>query len=200
MKRNVIALICAAVVAVALLVPAGLQGLFAPKVPAGVTPTQTTSPQDRGGVPDGTASATSAAGSGEAASEPTGGTPPDQPEYVPGEILVGLADGVTVDQLNARLADLDYVATKSVSEDDVTFGYVQLQLADGVTVEDANARITSDPLIEAAQPNYIYHLLDDSSAASTGSLSRTSETQKGWKSQATTNTSSSAPYPSRLTP
>ena len=162
MKKNIVAIICAALVAVAFLVPAGLQGLFNPKVPATeVKPAQTTEPQAEGGTAGGAVNAGGAAAPDDAAPEPSGGNPPDQPEYVPGEILVGLADGVTADQLNARLADLDYVATRSVSEDDVTFGYVKLQLADGVTVEDANARITSEPLIEAAQPNYVYHLQDE---------------------------------------
>ena len=92
---------------------------------------------------------------------------PIQAEYVPETVLVGIADGTTIDQVNERLAQLDYVATKSVSEDDVMFGYVKLDLAEGVQVEDAIAQLEATDFASAAQPDYIYHLLDTTEADAT---------------------------------
>ena len=85
---------------------------------------------------------------------------PIEAEHDPDTVIVGIADGVTLDQVNERLATLDYVATKSVSEDDVFYGYMQLDLAEGVRVEDAVARLEVADFTSAAQPNYIYHLMD----------------------------------------
>lgn len=161
-KRNLIALLCAAVVAVALLLPAGLQGKVAPsnavsEVVMGQMSDQET-PIELGVSPD-------AAVLPETPEEPVAageqsGDPPKEPEYVPGEILVGLADGVTVDQLNEQLASMDYVTTRGVSEDDVVFGYVKLELVEGVSVEDATIRSENEPLLKAAQPNYVYYIQD----------------------------------------
>ena len=164
MKRNIIALLCAAIMAVALLLPMGLQGQIAPSKPVSeVTIGQAGNPDitdDQGESPDGDEAPTVASiAEGDTQS---GGAPPDEPEYVSGEILVGLADDVTADQLNERLTSLDYVATRYVSDDEITFGYVKLELAEGVTVEDAAARIEDEPLVGAAQPNYIYHMQDES--------------------------------------
>lgn len=86
---------------------------------------------------------------------------PIRAEHVPGTVLVGIADGVTVDQVNERLAQLDYVATKQVSEDDVMFGFVKLDLAADIAVEDAVAQLEAADFTSAAQPDYVYHLLDD---------------------------------------
>lgn len=86
---------------------------------------------------------------------------PIRAEHVPGTVLVGIADGVTVDQVNERLAQLDYVATKQVSEDDVMFGFVKLDLAADIAVEDAVAQLEAADFTSATQPDYVYHLLDD---------------------------------------
>ena len=158
MKKNVIAVICTAVIAMAIVLPAGLQGMLDPgsavvddvvaqDVPA-ATPDEPSGEPADATVPEG--------GADESAADAIG----DQ-EYVSGVMLVGLQDGVSIDELNARLATLDYVTTKAVTEDDVVYGYVELGLADGVDVADAMSRIAGEDFVAAAQPNYIYHLLDD---------------------------------------
>ena len=173
MKKNAIALICASVLAVALLLPAVFSGVpnpASPVVNTATTQSKTANDQGKNSSADNpsTNNATTASngseGENEAGGETAGGSPSARPEYVPGEMLVKLGDGVTVGQLNDRLAELDYVATKSISEEDVTLGYVELKLAEGVSVEDATARVADEKLIGAAQPNYIYYLQDESPA------------------------------------
>lgn len=165
LKKNLIALVCAAVVAVALLLPAGLQGKIAPSSPVSQVALEQASDQvtsDNQG--EGSSAAVSPVDYQEPApdSGQSGGEPPDEPEYVPGEILVGLDDGVTAEQLNAQLGSMDYVATRSVSEDDIMLGYVKLELAEGVSVEEAAARVKDEPLVKGAQPNYVYYAQDSS--------------------------------------
>jgi len=165
LKKNLIALVCAAVVVVALLLPAGLQGKIAPSSPVSQVALEQASDQV---TPDNQGEGSSAAVSPVDRQEPapdsgqSGGEPPDEPEYVPGEILVGLDDGVTAEQLNAQLGGMDYVATRSVSEDDIMLGYVKLELAEGVSVEEAAARVKDEPLVKGAQPNYVYYAQDSS--------------------------------------
>ena len=89
-------------------------------------------------------------------------------EYVEGAVLVGLADGVTVEQVNEQLAQLDYVATKAVSEDDLVFGYVKLNLMPGVDTKEALARLQQLETMADAQPDYVYHLLDEGTEAVPG--------------------------------
>ena len=156
MKKNVLATLCAAVLACAIVLPAALQANVAPQA----------------AVSEDAARATAAAAADNQATqpdvpeqsdavipEPAGDGPNDTP-YVSGEMLVKLADGVTAEQLNARLANLDYIATKNVAEDDVAFNYVKVKLAEGVSVEDASKLVVNDAsgVVSAVQPNYIYHM------------------------------------------
>ena len=161
MKRNIFAVVCAAVIAGAAFVPMGLQNMPQPGASAVVTAASqndNASPNARG------------ADAAQAAPEPAAAANGSQsePAFEQGTVMAELADGVTVEQLNGRLASLDCIATKSVSEDDIVFGYVKLQLADGVSVDDAEAQLRGEDMIESAQPNYIYHLADvDNIAAQT---------------------------------
>lgn len=164
-KKNLIALLCAAVVAVALLLPAGLQGEINPSSSVAEVALEQVSGQETP-IDLGVDSAASVEPEtpGEPAAvegEQAGGDPP-QEEYVSGEILAGLDEGVTAEQLNEQLGSMDYVTTRSVSEDDIMLGYVRLQLAEGITVEDATTRMASEPLVKAAQPNYVYYAQDSS--------------------------------------
>ena len=93
-------------------------------------------------------------------------------DHEEGVVLVELRNGVTADELNERLALLDYVATKQVVDKDVSFGFVTLTLADGVSVEDAQSRIVDEnsDIILAAQPNYVYQTLENESAGEFSAL------------------------------
>ena len=160
MKRNVIALICASMIAVALMLPLGLQGKVDPSKPiSGIAITQADNSSDQAGnlaAPD------AAPAAPVATNDQASGNPPDGSDYVSDVILVGLADDVTIDQLNARLHELDYIATEAISADDVMHGYVQLQLAEDMSVEEAMARIESEAFVKAVQPNFIYYAQDAS--------------------------------------
>ena len=48
-----------------------------------------------------------------------------------GEVLVQVAEGVTVEELNEQLADLDFVSTSQVASDDVALGWVKLEVSGG---------------------------------------------------------------------
>lgn len=135
MKKNAIAIACAAVIALVLVLPLGLAGLLRPQ--AAVT--------NQGATQDSGQSASAQAvvpeqqeTSAEAASDSSGNSP-DEPEYVPGVVLVGISDDASIDQVNERLQQLDYVATKSVSEEELLYGYAEITLAEGVEVDDAVA-------------------------------------------------------------
>ena len=98
----------------------------------------------------------------------------DGADYVPGSVLVELDAGTTVEDLNKKISQLDYIATEHVAEGDVVFGYVELALADGVHVEDALSRISAEGFASAAQPNYIYHMLEDSGSGASNTATKLS--------------------------
>ena len=155
MKRNAIALICMALVALAVFVPAQLAGLLSPARPVSDVAAEQVGDSNGHGSPGSQpgASADVPDDSADESGNAAGGSASAKPEYMPGEMLVGLSDGATVDQLNARLAELDYVATKAVSEDDVSFGFVKLELAQGVDVSDAMERIAREDVVASAEPS-----------------------------------------------
>lgn len=162
MKRNVIALVCVFAIAFAMLLSAGIRSVPT----SGSTSLEQSSSQivELGNSAAST-SHNDSNGNGINDDRPLengGGDPPREPEYVPGEILVGLAEGATAEQLNGQLASMDYVSTRSISEDDIMLGYVKLELAEGVSVEDAAARVKNERLVKAAQPNYVYYAQDTS--------------------------------------
>ena len=91
----------------------------------------------------------------------------DGREAESGVVLVKPAEGVTAEQLNARLRSLDYLASNQVDDDEVALGSVALRVADGVSVDEALARIAEeDDSVAQSQPNYVYHLLDANTAGS----------------------------------
>ena len=148
----------------AVLVLAGLQGqsvLGAERVPVqGSSASTSTSPS---GASDSSVAPESSSASIEVS---------EDGRYEEGVVLVRLCDGVTAADLNTRLAELDYIATKSVSDDDVVSGYVALDLAAGVSVAEAERRIVEEDVVAGAQPNYIYHLLGDALGPTSSGASR----------------------------
>lgn len=162
MKRNVIATTCAAVLAAAICIPIGMQATVSPQ--SAISSDAIAQLSQR--VPDIASSSEAVAlesaqdvDSDEQASQIEEIA---QQEFEPGVVIVGLADDVSVDQFNQRLAALDYIATKSVSEEDLMFGYALLTLADGVSVEDAINRISGEDVVQGAQPDYILYTQDTS--------------------------------------
>ena len=156
MKKNAIAIACAAVIALVLVLPLGLAGLLRPQ--AAVTNQGAT--QDSGQSASAQAVVPEQQETPAEASSDSSGNPPDEPEYIPGVVLVGISDDASIDQVNERLQQLDYVATKSISEEELLYGYAEITLAEGVEVDDAVALLEAEDFATASQPNYVYHLLD----------------------------------------
>lgn len=94
-------------------------------------------------------------------------------EYRAGEVLVQLPRDVSASELNERLSEFDFVEATSISEEDVALGWVKLKLKPDQDVAEAAARLEEAGIVELAQPNYVYHLLEgvasDKSAAESGS-------------------------------
>lgn len=82
-------------------------------------------------------------------------------EHEAGTVLVRLVEGVSADDVNAALAQLDCVKPVSISEDDVLFGYVELPLTEGTAIPDAMEQLQKLPAVQESQPNYVYRTGDD---------------------------------------
>lgn len=78
-----------------------------------------------------------------------------------GKALVTLADGATVDEVNAMLAGMDGVSTKVVSDEDISGGYLLVDVAPTTSVEAATAELEESEVVSAAQPNYLYQIMDE---------------------------------------
>ncbi|MBR0405757.1 MAG: S8 family serine peptidase [Eggerthellaceae bacterium] len=85
-------------------------------------------------------------------------------ERLEDEAMVLLADDCSVEELNESLAQLDFVATEGVSEQDVALGWVRLHLKPGCDLDWALDELDECDAIAETQPNYVYHLLGDEEA------------------------------------
>lgn len=69
-------------------------------------------------------------------------------EYVAKELLATPAEGVTATQI------ADFLGATVIDD---TSGFVQLSLPDGLSLEQATVKLQVEGLVDAAQPNYVYH-------------------------------------------
>ena len=90
---------------------------------------------------------------------------PEQAEHEEDTVLLEVSPGISAEDLNAMLAKVDFVTTKDVSDQDLSIGLVELNLAPGTDVARAAYTLQETGLTGNAQPNYIYHLLDNDLAA-----------------------------------
>ena len=114
-------------------------------------------PSSEGATADSGDGAAATTSSDENASAPYGGMP-----YVPGVVLVMLADGADPNAAVLQLAadtGLDGLSVQESGE-----GYALLALPEGVATEDALAAIKTSDAVEAVQPNFVYTVQDDASA------------------------------------
>lgn len=88
-------------------------------------------------------------------------------EYRADEVLVELPQGITASDLNERLSEFDFVATTSITEEDVALGWVTLKLKPGQDVAQAATSLEDAGVVSSAQPNYVYHLLEDGDSRKT---------------------------------
>ena len=80
------------------------------------------------------------------------------------EVMVLLADDCSAEELNESLAQLDYVATGGISEQDIALGWVKLDLKPGCDLDWALDELETCDAIAETQPNFVYHLLDEGRA------------------------------------
>lgn len=89
-------------------------------------------------------------------------------EHQGGVVVVRVADGCSVDELNAGIGTLNCLAPQSVAVEDLTLGHVKLQLTEGVGVPDALEALGASGLVADVQPNYVYRLDEAGVGARTG--------------------------------
>ncbi len=180
MKRSVPALVGALLVAFAIAVPVVLQEPLAPMEPvtgvvaqdaaqpSAVSSDDSDGPPDQSGAATAISNQTAAMPDEPAGSEAQRGSqdsePEYGPEYEPGVVLAHIADGVSLEEVNAELSTLDFTTTRHIDEADVSYGYIELELARGVDVSTALARLDDVEFAVEFQPNYIYRICDEATA------------------------------------
>ncbi len=95
-------------------------------------------------------------------------------EHEAGVVLAKVPANMTLDDFNGRIAQLDFLAPQAVSEADLSLGWAELAVAGGVALSDAMQMLESSGAVAAAQPNYVYRLVEadesDDTALQPGSI------------------------------
>ena len=110
---------------------------------------------------------------------------PELGDYEKGKVLIYVDDSQSIDQINAVLEDSEFAQTKSVSEQDTSVGFVQVEISDTTEIEQALASFERAGL--EVQPNYVYYPAEETvheeeiqerRACSDGNESRNEDLQK----------------------
>lgn len=110
---------------------------------------------------------------------------PELGDYEKGKVLIFVDDSQSPDQINAVLEDSEFACTKSVSEQDISVGFVQVEISDTTEIEQALASFERAGL--EVQPNYVYYPAEETvheeeiqerRACSDGNESRNEDLQK----------------------
>ena len=110
---------------------------------------------------------------------------PELGDYEKGKVLIFVDDSQSPDQINAVLEDSEFACTKSVSEQDTSVGFVQVEISDTTEIEQALASFERAGL--EVQPNYVYYPAEETvheeeiqerRACSDGNESRNEDLQK----------------------
>ena len=110
---------------------------------------------------------------------------PELGDYEKGKVLIFVDDSQSPDQINAVLEDSEFACTKSVSEQDTSVGFVQVEISDTTEIEQALASFERAGL--EVQPNYVYYPAEETVheeenqerwACSDGNDSRNEDLQK----------------------
>ena len=97
-----------------------------------------------------------------AASPLAGDAPAEAASFVPGEVVVKLAGewraalGLLLERSTGILGDLDPAGLERLQETLPAPSLVRLTLREGLGVEEACALLSRLPMVEAAQPNFVY--------------------------------------------
>lgn len=79
--------------------------------------------------------------------------------YEPQTVLLSVAEGASIEEVNELIAQTESVATHEVSAEELQSGLIMLEVTQGSSVEDAmNDLVVSDVAMNA-QPDYIYYAL-----------------------------------------
>lgn len=79
-----------------------------------------------------------------------------RPQFVPGELLVKLKDGASTQQLNSLQNQVNAQVVRHFKSINV----YQLKIPTTLAVDTAVSQLKQNPLVEYAQPNYLYYLDD----------------------------------------
>lgn len=110
---------------------------------------------------------------------------PELGDYEKGKVLIFVDDSQSPDQINAVLEDSEFACTKSVSEQDTSVGFIQVEISDTTEIEQALASFERAGL--EVQPNYVYYPAEETvheeeiqerRACSDGNESRNEDLQK----------------------
>ena len=110
---------------------------------------------------------------------------PELGDYEKGKVLIFVDASQSPDQINAVLEDSEFACTKSVSEQDTSVGFVQVEISDTTEIEQALASFERAGL--EVQPNYVYYPAEETVheeenqerwACSDGNESRNEDLQK----------------------
>ena len=88
-----------------------------------------------------------------------GDTPTVSEPYEQGVVLLSVDPGESAEDVSQKLANVDGVTTKDVSDQDLSRGFVRVKTAEGVSVEDAVKQL--DEVGLSSQPNFAYTIADD---------------------------------------
>lgn len=88
-----------------------------------------------------------------------GDTPTVSEPYEQGVVLLRVDPGETAEDVSQKLANVDGVTTKDVSDQDLSRAFVRVYTAEGVSVEDAVKQLDEAGL--SSQPNFAYTIADD---------------------------------------
>lgn len=90
-------------------------------------------------------------------------------EYEKGKVLIQVDETTDVDAVNAVLAQIDIAKTKTISDQDRSTGFIQVEIDDRTSMGQALEMFSSAGL--QVQPNYVYHPLEGEDPATTATFS-----------------------------
>ncbi|MBR3224155.1 MAG: S8 family serine peptidase [Atopobiaceae bacterium] len=84
-------------------------------------------------------------------------------QYEPNVVLVTTQEGTTAEQLSAELAQKDVQAVNPSSVSPIADDVFKVSVRIESTIDDAIVELEQKGVVQGAQPNYVYHTLDDQS-------------------------------------
>ena len=86
-------------------------------------------------------------------------------EYVAGTVLLQFAEGTGAEQATELIAGARTLEPHEVTADELEYGLSKVAVAAGSTVEDAVVELSGNGSVGIVQPNYLYHVANESTLA-----------------------------------